>query len=728
MFIWLFVLAFIAFRVVRSSMNYEFGSSRKRTIIRMLVGTATFAAVFIHYALVGALLVSIRTGPTGEDPGAAFVITLVAISTGTAMWGFLIPKMVFSFVGTKPVDTDRSDDAQHNTHDNTHQRESEHVQQPVFMRQQPQSNETPLIPPGTPSPISRPTTDEWLVVAPIAEKTDESQPKRPAKPILFGAGVLTLLAFATIAAVWIFNQAGDSHNLAKCDTLLQTQLASSPQLAENAGNANELIDAIQDQRAADCPRDSWNPVVTNITRNHEGNIDVTFSTLPGQTRGMAVTMPADGSPRWVYLATQDQWQPTTWDSTQFSAVQPNSTPTLSPTAPTQPNHPQQPLKTIPAVLLPTPVPYATPTPYTTDQKPATTQPNAVTLNQSAQSQQDEPSSVLETQIGIDLQASGNHRQAIDHFTKALQIRNNPVARVIRAASYVETNQCSLAVQDAKQALTMEPESDDGFHSHAEAHYILSSCHQMDGDNAKVIANAKAALPLMEANNYSAEEMAKIHAAAGDSYTQEKLYAHAIEHYSRAIKLDDNAEVTVNRAWTHRITQNCNSALTDAGEAIKLPPVSRPGYHSSAEAYWIFVVCLGEADRRVTQHVETALRLMEENGYSVEEIALYNIWGGNTFYNHERYSDAIKHYSQSIELDETAEARVGRAWAYQSNMNCSKALADGQKALEMPNESWTYYRSRAQINSWAEAHGALSYCHADESQWGKHCNTQNQPSA
>ena len=364
MFIWLFVLAFIAFRVVRSSMNYEFGSSRKRTIIRMLVGTATFAAVFIHYALVGALLVSIWTGPTGEDPGAAFVITLVAISTGTAMWGFLIPKIVFSFVGTKPVDTDRSDDAQHNTHDNTLQRESEHVQQPVFMRQQPQTNETPLIPPGTPSPISRPTADEWLVVAPIAEQTDESQPKRPAKPILFGAGVLTLLAFATIAAVWIFNQTGDSHNLAKCDTLLRTQLASSQQLAENAGNANALIAAIQDQRAADCPRDSWNPVVTNITRNHEGNIDVTFSTLPGQTRGMAVTMPAEGTQRWVYLATKGQWYSSTVGTPQISAAPPESStlppPTYTPrpatTARLVPTHttaPTHPTATSPPVPTPT---------------------------------------------------------------------------------------------------------------------------------------------------------------------------------------------------------------------------------------------------------------------------------------------------------------------------------------------------------------------------------------
>ena len=360
------VFTFIYVMVIKSSMNYEFGSDRKRTTTRMSVGAATFAAIGVHYILAAELLASIWTGPTGEDPGTALVVTLVAISTGTAMWGFLIPKIVFSFVGTKPVDTDRSDDAQHHTRDNTHQQESEHVQQPVFMRQQPQTNETPFIPPGTPSPISRPTTDEWLVVAPIAEQTDESQPKRPAKPILFGAGVLTLLAFATIAAVWIFNQTGDSHNLAKCDTLLRTQLASSPQLAENAGNANALIDAIQDQRAADCPRDSWNPVVTNITRNHEGNIDVNFSTNARFSRSAAATMPAEGTQRWVYIATDSQWYSSTVGDPKISEAPPASSPLPPPTytprpattarlVPTHTTAPTRPTATSPPVRTPTPI-------------------------------------------------------------------------------------------------------------------------------------------------------------------------------------------------------------------------------------------------------------------------------------------------------------------------------------------------------------------------------------
>ena len=263
---------------------------------------------------------------------------------------------------------------------------------------------------------------------------------------------------------------------------------------------------------------------------------------------------------------------------------------------------------------------------------------------------------------------------------------------------------------------MEPESADGFHTHAEAHAALSACHLMTGNNASAIEHAKAALPLMEENHYSAEVLATAHVSAGDAYTLEKRYAKAAQHYSQSIELNDNAAARAGRAWNHQMRQNCNDAIADAGEAIKLTPVSRHGYHSSAESYLLFVICLGEADQRATQHVQSALHLMEQSGYSTEEIAVYNVWGGNTFYNHKRYPDAIEHYSRAIDLDETAEARVGRARAHLKVQDCSKALEDGRKALQMPNESWTHYRSRAKINSWAEAHVTLSHCYTDQSQW------------
>ena len=84
-------------------MNYEFGSDRKRTITRMSVVATTLAVVITHYITTTGLMEFIWTGPTRDDPAATLVIHFAAATTGTLIWGFIVPKMVFYFVGTKPA-------------------------------------------------------------------------------------------------------------------------------------------------------------------------------------------------------------------------------------------------------------------------------------------------------------------------------------------------------------------------------------------------------------------------------------------------------------------------------------------------------------------------------------------------------------------------------------------------------------------------------------------------
>ena len=715
MFLWLFVAAFIYVMVIKSSMNYEFGSDRRKRTVRLSVFATTVVAIIIHFFLTGFAIAFLWPEFPWEDHVADWVTGFLTILSGTMIWGYLVPKVMFSFVGTKPVKAGENGEDQHYVDEIILWQGHEGTSQPETARQQ--THEAQLYP------------------------LEESPPKKRKKPILIGTGVLTLLAVAAIAAVSALIMTGDSNHPAKCDTWLREKMVNSPEATANIENVNAVVAAIQDQRTADCSPSTWNPLVKNVSRDHESNIDVRFSTTGGISRGATVTTNTEGTPRWVYLAGENQWYSPADDGPPILAAQPiGTTPPPPRTATARPVHTPRPPTTVstpPTTLSSTP-PNAAVQGHDLFKEvggddwflgQAATElekgkelfrqedyHGALQAFQSAQIHHGKPSSVLETQMGTAFQQLDDHQQAIDHFTKAIEIKDNPTGRINRALSYIATGQCTLTFQDTKRALDMDPESADGFHTNAEAHAALSTCHQTSGDNASAIEHAKAALSLMEENNYSAEALATAHVSAGDAYTWGKQYARATHHYSQAIELNDNAEARASRAWAYRSSQNCNDALTDAGEAIKLPPVSRHGYHSSAEAYWLFAVCLGEADQRATQHVRTALRLMGESEYSNKEIALYNIWGGNTFYNHERYMDAIEHYSRAIDLDETAQARVGRAWAHLEAKNCSKALADGQKALEMPNESWTYYRSRAKINSWAEAHAALSYCHAGESQW------------
>ena len=226
---------------------------------------------------------------------------------------------------------------------------------PVFVRQQPQRSERPFRPPETPSPGNRPTADEWFAVTSSEElagndeqfeiepseepANNEHQPKRQAKPILIGASVLTLLGVATIATLSALIMTGDSPVLAKCDTWLQEQLITSREATANVGNVNAVVAAIQDQRAADCSPISWNPLVTNVSRDHKSNIDVRFSTAGGISRGATVTTTTEGAPRWFYLAVENRWYSPAEDSPPILAAQPTgTTPPQPPTATARPVH------------------------------------------------------------------------------------------------------------------------------------------------------------------------------------------------------------------------------------------------------------------------------------------------------------------------------------------------------------------------------------------------------
>ena len=90
-----------------------------------------------------------------------------------------------------------------------------------------------------------------------------------------------------------------------------------------------------------------------------------------------------------------------------------------------------------------------------------------------------------------------HPQAVAHFTKAIQLRDNPVDRVERALSYIAMGRCSDALMDASKALDMEPEPTAGFHTEAEAHAVLSTCHLKTGDAASAVKHAKAAIAVIE---------------------------------------------------------------------------------------------------------------------------------------------------------------------------------------------------------------------------------------
>ena len=89
-------------------------------------------------------------------------------------------------------------------------------------------------------------------------------------------------------------------------------------------------------------------MVNDLGRDHLGNIDVKFLTTNTNLLGTAVTMLADGKPRWVYLAEKKQWYSSKLDDRSVLATPPTASNQSAPNPTTaRPNYTSHPLPTVP---------------------------------------------------------------------------------------------------------------------------------------------------------------------------------------------------------------------------------------------------------------------------------------------------------------------------------------------------------------------------------------------
>ena len=134
-------------------------------------------------------------------------------------------------------------------------------------------------------------------------------------------------------------------DLTVCDTWLQEQL-DSPEVT-SVQNANAAITDIQANRPNQCAPSAWNPVVDNVAKDYVGNIDVKFWITNTKLRGTAVTMPADGTPRWVYLAEKRQWYSSKLDDRSVLATPPTASNQSAPNPTTARPNTSRPPPTVP---------------------------------------------------------------------------------------------------------------------------------------------------------------------------------------------------------------------------------------------------------------------------------------------------------------------------------------------------------------------------------------------
>ena len=296
-----------------------------------------------------------------------------------------------------------------------------------------------------------------------------------------------------------------------------------------------------------------------------------------------------------------------------------------------------------------------------------------------------PSPNLENAIAVSYEALGQYGRAIQHYSNAITIVDNPLLRTQRAGSHLANGECEPAIADAQLALTMEPESDEGFHTDVDANYILAACyHQAEGNHQLALQHTEASLAIAKEHQIPQPELiyldelrdailtaldaefpseyfvgpAKISTDRGNelfydgqyeaaiaaftdaqqlhskpsavlkhwialSYEALGQYDLAIQHYSDAITIVDNPILRTQRAGSHLGNGECEPAIADAQVALTMDPESEEGFHTDTDANWILAFCYETQSKfqLAMQHADEALAIATEHQYTEESIAL-----------------------------------------------------------------------------------------------------------
>ena len=131
---------------------------------------------------------------------------------------------------------------------------------------------------------------------------------------------------------------------------------------------------------------------------------------------------------------------------------------------------------------------------------------AIDSFESARERHGKPSSVLDSWLGLSFQSLDEHDTAIAHFTRSIEIRDSAVDRMNRSASYMATDRCPRAVEDARAALSLPPHKEAGYHSEVEANSVVASCLMEAGEYRLAYVHAESALSGAISHGYPTEDI------------------------------------------------------------------------------------------------------------------------------------------------------------------------------------------------------------------------------
>ena len=127
----------------------------------------------------------------------------------------------------------------------------------------------------------------------------------------------------------------------------------------------------------------------------------------------------------------------------------------------------------------------------------------------AQKHHGEPLAAFEGWIGVSYDNLGLLNFAIAHYSKSIALESDAILRLYRGLAYLHLGDCRLATADAEVLLSMDPAVESGYHSDAEATFILAACSDSNGDYLIASQYMEESIAIAEAHQYSAKKMAHL---------------------------------------------------------------------------------------------------------------------------------------------------------------------------------------------------------------------------
>ena len=197
---------------------------------------------------------------------------------------------------------------------------------------------------------------------------------------------------------------------------------------------------------------------------------------------------------------------------------------------------------------------------------------AIASFEAAQETHDQPSGYIQTVIGHAYSLLGHHEEAIKHYDNAIKIRDAPLHRAMRGTEYATHGRCAEATADAETALSMDSYSEPGYHTSAQAHWILAAC--LENEQAQL--HMDQALNIARAHGYTQEDI---------DFSLEAVEAwRTLKKISQPTTTDDEARIIPNPAQRHLELKQLMLRQTNQHRAEAGAPPVRMGTNPAAQIH------------------------------------------------------------------------------------------------------------------------------------------------